>query len=196
MRITRGPLLSLARLRDILLMNTQALDALIDRDAITIATGARIHGTSFGAPPSEGTRWDDPRHLVVRWAAIEISLDGPPPSARNEVSLRGGFRYELGFYAGRRRLWTKVLRLPRRHEGELELVTVEVPRRVLRSGFDRMRLSPVKGTSSSALGTCGLSLGLGNAPHPVRGGGASPGAPSHFQVRTDGKRGSSGDRRD
>jgi arabinofuranosyltransferase len=154
--LTRGPLLDLPRFGEIWRFNTGQYNDLIDFDAYRYPHLVRLDLSLTNEPKAVGTRASDPNNTPFYDDGIEIDLGGRRHAGHLEVSLDSNDVYRLVYWAGDIELAAQEISAPFAPLG-LAVHHLDVPSRVVRRGYDRIRIFPVLGDDNYVLGHIRLS---------------------------------------
>lgn len=169
--ITRDPLFSARRLREIVKINTGAYDDLIRRIGAECGDGqTRLYGADLTDPIPEGTPWNGTGVLHLDAGGVTLLYDSPQRAARLEATLLQHARFGLEFRLGGQSVATAELATAPGEAGTLKAATLAVPASARAGGFDSIALRPLRGEGVFCLGHLRL------LDSPTSGGLARPGA--------------------
>ncbi len=145
--IIKGDLFSPARWRAIWLMNTHQLDYLIDFE--TYRYPETVERSADELAPIGGKT---PKAISMSDSGAVITLPQVSHAAQLEISLDSNDEYRVIYYQGKTVLAEQPVNAPFTPEG-LALRRLTVPVKAAQSGYDRLRVLPVRGDDSYHLGS-------------------------------------------
>lgn len=151
--IIRGRLLSGERLRTIWRMNLGAYDHLIDFEKYRFFEVKKITLAALGGPKPKGLRWNAPENAVLDGNGLMIELGSPTHADQIEISVDSDDDYLISYVRGRRDLAARTIPRRTRDKGRgLDLRLVDVPRRAVLEGYDRILVIPLEGHAGYSVG--------------------------------------------
>ncbi len=159
--ITRGPLLSRARLAAIFRLNTGGYDHLVDWEAYRYPEMVfQRLGQSVSTPVPDGRPADHPDNFAFGDSGFQLDLPQAARAAAVELSLSSDDDFRLVFMRGGSVLGSADVRRSEYPEGGLAVYVVGVPTGAA-GGFDRIRVFPTLGDGHYSLGHARLLEGDG-----------------------------------
>ncbi len=153
--LTRGPLFDSKRLREIWAMNTGRYDGLINFERYRYADMKVKTLAELATFRPQGQPWDAPESLQFGSGGIEINVatEGGTHAAELEISLNSdNNRYQILYFLGERTVATQEVRESFPPKSGLDLHILAVPAEAVASGYDRIRILPLKTDGSASLG--------------------------------------------
>lgn len=141
--VTRGPVWSLARWREIWRFNTGYYDGWLDETFFRFPQLVTVDQALVSTFRPMGTPVDAAGLTAFKVDGIEVALAAPSHAREVQVSLDGNTRYVVWFMRGDEvlaRVWLDDT--GRRFAGQLVLYPAAVPEAASRAGFDRVRIIP------------------------------------------------------
>jgi arabinofuranosyltransferase len=145
--IIKGELFSRERWQAIWLMNTHQLDYLIDFE--TYRYPDTLERSADELAPAAGKKAEA---ISISDSGAVISLTQVSHAAQLEISLDSDDEYQLIYYLGKTELAEQMVNAPFKPDG-LALHRLAVPVNAAQSGYDRLRVLPVRGDDSYHLGS-------------------------------------------
>lgn len=149
--ITRGPLFDPDRLVEIWRFNTHQYDHLVDFDAYRYPHLVRVGLARVSEPKAPGAPASNPANIPFYDSGIEIDLGARRSAVRLEVSLDGNDIYQLVYLSGSARVAAQTIPAPSLSPG-LAVHRLDVPPGAAARGYDRIRILPMQGDDTYALG--------------------------------------------
>jgi arabinofuranosyltransferase len=149
-RITEGPVWTWARFLTIAKMNLGMYDHLIDRDHYRNPWLVRIDQERVSRRRNWGDSLDDETLVTVKASGAEVRLSRVRHDRRIHLALSADDGFEIAFVRGGRRVGER--RVAPRHGGGLMVRSLRIPSAASASGFDRVRLYPIRGNGDARIG--------------------------------------------
>lgn len=155
--VTRAPLFSGRRLREIIKFNTGQYQSTMDEVARYYGNGVNeLFFTNVSAPLAEGTGWNNPDTSAIGPGGLAIKFDTVQSAAMIETTLSEDNRYKFQFFKGSDNIGSIQTEVSGTGKGtgknRLQLVRLTLPPEVKAKGFDLIRIDPLEALGRHALG--------------------------------------------
>lgn len=150
--ITRGPLFSRKRLREIWRMNTGQNDHLVAFDDYRLPSLKRVELGEVNTPKPAGTPTGSAGNIRLTNSGVEVRFDAPSHAKRLQISVDRNDTYILVYMLENRTLARQTLVARLVPSKGLAVFEVEVPRAAYRGSYDKIRVLPAAGKKPYVLG--------------------------------------------
>lgn len=142
LNITRGPVFSVERWKDIIAMNLGRYDHLINGDALRFPNLRKVDLSAVSTPKPEGTKWNAEGNIVVTPAGVQVDFGKVVHNSQIEGSFDNKDVYMLLYMRGGELLGERTVTVPPVKTGGLAVVKLNVPLKAVREGYDSIRIFP------------------------------------------------------
>jgi arabinofuranosyltransferase len=150
--IVRGPIWSRERWETILNMNLGRFDHLIATDRYQFPDLVVRKAVDFGTPKAEGSPWNAPGNVILQDSGMEVQLEGLAHNSLIEISADNNDEYRILFRKNGETI-AKLDTAPVDDAGDgLKTWTFSVPNKVIRAGYDAVRIVAYGGDGRSSVG--------------------------------------------
>ncbi len=151
--ITRGPLVSRARLVEIFKLNTGQYDHLVDWEAYRYPEMLeKQHGEGLRTPKPPETPSDDSSNTLFGPSGLIISLQETTHAPTLELTLDSDDAYRIIYLHAGEVVASQNLSAPQFPEGGLALHILAAPPEAVATGYDQIQVFPIFGSPPFSLG--------------------------------------------
>lgn len=147
--LTKGPVFSWSRLVEIWNFNTGSYDYLLND--LWQGKVAWVNYTSFRQPVAPRSVWNATGNMILRRSqSLVVRLDRLCSNSEIEISVDHNDDYQILFMRGEAELAS--LLIESKGEAGMRIDTLSVPTAVIAEGYDRIKVTPVRGDSYYSIG--------------------------------------------
>jgi arabinofuranosyltransferase len=150
--IVSGKLWSFRRLGEIIKMNFGLYNFLIDEERYRYPSMVKLAYARVETPKPLGTPIDQPGNIEFYDSGLEIAMDKTYHPETMELSIDDYGEYRILYYSGSHEIAAQILPAFFNPQGQLGFQTIAIPKKAKRSGFDRIRILPLRGGGKYKLG--------------------------------------------
>lgn len=154
--ITRGPIWSLERWKQIWKMNTGQYDELVDGDKYRFPGLQKVQLAQLSKVQQDGNPWNAPGAQVIGIRGVEVELGGEKKNAQLELSLDSNDQYKLLFMHEGDVLAELDAPAPKQKINGLATQTIGVPKEAATKGYTAIRIMPSGGDKRYSIGHLAL----------------------------------------
>lgn len=142
--ITRGPLFSAERWKEILAMNFGRYEHLLPKDAVRFPGIRKLDISAVNKAKAAGTKWNAQGNIILNPTGVQIGIGHEVHNSGIECSFDNKDSYVVLFYRGAELMGKTSFTAPPQPKGGLAIVTVNAPLNAVRNGYDTIRIFPVQ----------------------------------------------------
>jgi arabinofuranosyltransferase len=143
LEITRGPVISADRWKQVVAMNFGRYDHLVPWDALRFPLIRQLDIGAVGMPKAPGTRWNAAGNIILNRVGVQLNIGRVVHNSAIEFSFDNKDTYLLLYMREGEVVGKTRVTAPPQSKGGLAVMTIPTPLQPVRHGYDAVRVFPV-----------------------------------------------------